>query len=71
VYSLFECIKKLILILFIKDTHLAGGYENVPADGIDMTQVDFNEHWLFILKEIIQPIQQKLYTDYCTINRTM
>lgn len=29
-----------------------------------MTQVDFNEHWLFILKEIIQPIQQKLYTGY-------
>jgi hypothetical protein len=29
-----------------------------------MTQVDFNDHWLFILKEIIQPIQQKLYTGY-------
>ena len=29
-----------------------------------MTQVDFNEHWLYILKEIVQPIQQKLYTGY-------
>jgi hypothetical protein len=29
-----------------------------------MTQVDFNDHWLFILREIIQPIQQKLYTGY-------
>jgi hypothetical protein len=29
-----------------------------------MTQVDFQEHWLFILKEIVQPIQQKLYAGY-------
>jgi len=46
------------------DARLAGGYENVPTDDIHMTQVDFNEHWLFILKDIIQPIQQKLYTGY-------
>jgi len=54
----------LIFYLFIKDARLAGGYENVPTDDIHMTQVEFNDHWLFILKEFIQPIQQKLYTGY-------
>lgn len=29
-----------------------------------MTQVGLNDHWLFFLKEFIQPIQQKLYTGY-------
>jgi len=29
-----------------------------------MTQVDFQEHWLFILRDIVQPIQQKVYTGY-------
>ncbi len=29
-----------------------------------MTQVDFNDHWLYILREIIQPIQRKLYAGY-------
>jgi len=47
-----------------QDARLAGGYENVPTDDIHMTQVDFNEHWLHILKTFIQPIQQKLYTGY-------
>ncbi|CAF1433384.1 unnamed protein product [Adineta steineri] len=46
------------------DHRLSGGYENVPTDDIHMTQVDFNEHWLFILREFVQPIQQKLYTGY-------
>jgi hypothetical protein len=56
--------KNFIFYFFIKDARLAGGYENVPTDDIHMTQVEFNDHWLFILKEIIQPIQQKLYTGY-------
>ncbi|UJR36254.1 hypothetical protein I4U23_028985 [Adineta vaga] len=46
------------------DARLAGGYENVPTDDVHMTQVDFNEHWLYILKEFIQPMQQKVYTGY-------
>jgi hypothetical protein len=29
-----------------------------------MTQVDFQEHWLFILRDIVQPIQQKVFTGY-------
>lgn len=52
------------MISLLQDARLAGGYENVPTDDIHMTQVEFNEHWLFILKEFIQPIQQKLYTGY-------
>jgi len=46
------------------DARLAGGYENVPTDDIHMTQVHYDEHWLFILREFIQPIQQKIYTGY-------
>ncbi|CAF4598213.1 unnamed protein product [Rotaria socialis] len=46
------------------DGRLAGGYENVPTDDIHMTQVGLNDHWLYFLKEFIQPIQQKLYTGY-------
>ncbi|CAF0816227.1 unnamed protein product [Rotaria sp. Silwood1] len=46
------------------DRRLAGGYENVPTDDIHMTQVDYNEYWLFFLREFIQPIQQKVYTGY-------
>ena len=51
-------------IFLFKDARLSGGYENVPTDDIHMTQVEFNDHWLFILKEIVQPIQQKLYTGF-------
>jgi hypothetical protein len=29
-----------------------------------MTQVDFQEHWLFILRDLVQPIQQKVFTGY-------
>ncbi|CAF1569915.1 unnamed protein product [Adineta ricciae] len=46
------------------DARLSGGYENVPTDDIHMTQVGFNDHWLFFLKEFIQPIQQKVYIGY-------
>jgi hypothetical protein len=55
---------KLIFDLILQDRRLAGGYENVPTDDIHMTQVDFNDHWLFILQDIIQPIQRKLYSGY-------
>jgi hypothetical protein len=43
---------------------LAGGYENVPTDDIHMTQVGFEEQWLFILRDVIQPIKQKVFTGY-------
>ncbi|CAF3851853.1 unnamed protein product [Rotaria sp. Silwood1] len=46
------------------DTRLAGGYENVPTDDIHMTQVGLQDHWLFILRDIVQPIQQKVFTGY-------
>ncbi|CAF3218133.1 unnamed protein product [Rotaria sp. Silwood2] len=46
------------------DSRLAGGYENVPTDDIHMTQVGLQEHWLFILRDIVQPIQQKVFTGY-------
>lgn len=43
---------------------MAGGYENVPTDDIHMTQVGLQDHWLFILRDIVQPIQQKVFTGY-------
>lgn len=49
---------------YIQDARLSGGYENVPTDDIHMTQIDYNDHWLFILREFIQPIQRKVYTGY-------
>ncbi|CAF3679853.1 unnamed protein product [Rotaria sordida] len=46
------------------DARLAGGYENVPTDDIHMTQIGLQEHWLYILRDIVQPMQQKVFTGY-------
>ncbi|CAF0971601.1 unnamed protein product [Didymodactylos carnosus] len=46
------------------DKRLAGGYENVPTDDVHITQIGFDAHWLFFLRDIIQPIQQKVYSGY-------
>jgi hypothetical protein len=37
---------------------------DISKDDINMTQINFDEHWLFILRDIVQPIQQKIYTGY-------
>jgi hypothetical protein len=36
----------------------------VPTDDVHLTQVNFHEHWLLIVRDIIQPIQQKAFTGY-------
>lgn len=46
------------------DPRLPGAYENVPTVDIHMTQVGFQTHWLYFLKHIIQPIQQRVFIGY-------
>ena len=46
------------------DPRLPGGYENVPTVDIHMTQIGFQEHWLYFLKTIIQPIQKRVFLGY-------
>ncbi len=46
------------------DPRLPGGYENVPTVDIHMRQLDWDKHWLFFLRKIILPIQQKVFTGY-------
>ena len=58
---LFRSIQSLVSF---QDNRLVDGTENVPTDDLHMTQVDYQEHWLFILRDIVQPIQQKVYTGY-------
>ncbi|CAG2118042.1 unnamed protein product [Medioppia subpectinata] len=47
-----------------KDPRLAGGYENVPTRDIHMSQVGFEQHWLYFLREYIRPVQEKLFVGY-------
>jgi procollagen-lysine,2-oxoglutarate 5-dioxygenase len=46
------------------DERLPGGYENVPTVDIHMTQVGFQNHWLYFLRKIVQPIQKRLFVGY-------
>ncbi|KAG0432622.1 hypothetical protein HPB47_020672 [Ixodes persulcatus] len=47
-----------------EDERLAGGYENVPTRDIHMNQVNFEQHWLFFLREYIKPVQEKVFLGY-------
>ncbi|KAM3719419.1 Multifunctional procollagen lysine hydroxylase and glycosyltransferase [Dirofilaria immitis] len=47
-----------------KDERLIGGYENVPTRDIHMKQIDFEQHWLYMLDEYVRPIQEKLFIGY-------
>ncbi|EEC17927.1 procollagen-lysine, 2-oxoglutarate 5-dioxygenase, putative, partial [Ixodes scapularis] len=47
-----------------QDERLAGGYENVPTRDIHMNQVNFEQHWLFFLREYIKPVQEKVFLGY-------
>ncbi|KAL7632452.1 UNVERIFIED_CONTAM: hypothetical protein RMT77_017228 [Armadillidium vulgare] len=46
------------------DPRLNGGYENVPTDDIHMNQIGFEQEWLYILKEYVKPMAEKLYFGY-------
>lgn len=46
------------------DTRLPGGYENVPTVDIHMTQVGYQNHWLYFLRKVIQPMQRRVFLGY-------
>lgn len=46
------------------DKRLQGGYENVPTRDIHMNQVNYERHWLYILKEYVRPLQELVFLGY-------
>ena len=34
------------------------------SNRVNITQVHLEEHWQFILRDIVQPVQQKIFTGY-------
>ncbi|KAL7059926.1 hypothetical protein AAHC03_013502 [Spirometra sp. Aus1] len=46
------------------DPRLEGGYENVPTRDIHMRQVGWEEHWLYVLRTYVYPLQVKLFEGY-------
>ncbi|XP_008556514.1 procollagen-lysine,2-oxoglutarate 5-dioxygenase [Microplitis demolitor] len=46
------------------DSRLQGGYENVPTRDIHMNQVNYEPHWLYILKEYVRPLQELVFLGY-------
>ncbi|XP_071576193.1 procollagen-lysine,2-oxoglutarate 5-dioxygenase [Temnothorax nylanderi] len=47
-----------------RDPRLSGGYENVPTRDIHMNQVQYEEQWLYFLKEYVRPLQELVFTGY-------
>ncbi|VDN08844.1 unnamed protein product [Dibothriocephalus latus] len=46
------------------DPRLEGGYENVPTRDIHMRQIDWEDHWIHVLRKYVYPIQLKLFEGY-------
>ncbi|XP_011050655.1 PREDICTED: procollagen-lysine,2-oxoglutarate 5-dioxygenase 1 isoform X1 [Acromyrmex echinatior] len=46
------------------DPRLSGGYENVPTRDIHMNQVQYDQQWLYFLKEYVRPLQEFIFTGY-------
>ncbi|XP_066581047.1 procollagen-lysine,2-oxoglutarate 5-dioxygenase [Prorops nasuta] len=46
------------------DPRLADGYENVPTRDIHMSQVNYEKHWLYFLREYVRPLQELVYLGY-------
>jgi hypothetical protein len=46
------------------DLRLSGGYENVPTVDIHMNQINWEKHWLQILKDYIAPLANKVFEGY-------
>ncbi|CAH8641938.1 unnamed protein product [Heterobilharzia americana] len=46
------------------DPRLEGGYENVPTRDIHMRQIDWEEHWQYVLGKYVYPMQKKLFEGY-------
>ncbi|XP_019882579.1 procollagen-lysine,2-oxoglutarate 5-dioxygenase 1 isoform X1 [Camponotus floridanus] len=46
------------------DPRLTGGYENVPTRDIHMNQIQYEQQWLYFLKEYVRPLQERVFTGY-------
>ncbi|XP_012531595.1 procollagen-lysine,2-oxoglutarate 5-dioxygenase isoform X1 [Monomorium pharaonis] len=46
------------------DPRLSGGYENVPTRDIHMNQVQYEQQWLYFLKEYVRPLQELVFLGY-------
>ncbi|KAM7543236.1 hypothetical protein Aperf_G00000010635 [Anoplocephala perfoliata] len=46
------------------DLRLESDYENVPTVDIHMRQIDWEDHWIYVLQKYIYPIQLKLWEGY-------
>lgn len=46
------------------DPRLETGYEAVPTHDIHMRQIDWEEHWLHVLRTYVHPIQLKIWEGY-------
>ncbi|VDL91803.1 unnamed protein product [Schistocephalus solidus] len=46
------------------DPRLEGGYENVPTRDIHMRQIDWEDHWIHVLRKYVYPLQLKLFEGY-------
>ncbi|XP_012056957.1 PREDICTED: procollagen-lysine,2-oxoglutarate 5-dioxygenase 1 [Atta cephalotes] len=46
------------------DPRLSGGYENVPTRDIHMNQIQYDQQWLYFLKEYVRPLQELVFTGY-------
>lgn len=46
------------------DSRLDGGYENVPTRDIHMKQINYENEWLYILREYVKPLQEKVFIGY-------
>ncbi|KAL6433068.1 hypothetical protein ACFW04_006388 [Cataglyphis niger] len=46
------------------DPRLTTGYESVPTRDIHMNQVQYEQQWLFFLKEYVRPLQELVFIGY-------
>ncbi len=46
------------------DGRLETGYESVPTIDIHMRQIDWEDHWIHILRKYVWPLQIKIFDGY-------
>ena len=47
-----------------KDSRLEGGHENISTRDVQVRQVDWEPHWLHILKTYLRPIAPKVFQGH-------
>ncbi|XP_065190201.1 multifunctional procollagen lysine hydroxylase and glycosyltransferase LH3-like [Sycon ciliatum] len=54
-----------------EDKRISGGYENVPTDDIHMTQINFQQQYLDLIKRYILPVQLRAYPGHYAEGKAM